>query len=367
MEEVSVTTIVAWAAFAAGIVFGATANKTNFCTMGAISDVIFMGDYRRLRAWFLAIAVAIIGSQALQALGLVDLTGSIYLTSNFGWAGAILGGFIFGFGMTMASGCSNKTLVRIGGGNLKSVMVFLVLGIFAYMTLRGLIGLARVQLEQAANVDLTGMGLTSQGLGEMAATVFGVDRDVMQWVVTAIVGGGLLIYCFKDAAFRSSRRDIAAGLIIGALVPAGWYITGVVGYDDFEPTQIASFTFVAPTGESIQYLMTFTGATINFGIAAVGGVIVGSFLMAVATRSFAVESFTDTSDMVRHIVGGALMGVGGVLALGCTIGQGITGMSTLALGSVLALVSIIVGGIYGMKYLEEGSIGGALRAVLSRG
>jgi hypothetical protein len=160
---------------------------------------------------------------------------------------------------------------------------------------------------------------------------------------------------------------MAAGAIIGILVPAAWYATGVIGYDDFDPTPLGSFTFVNPTGESIMYLMTFSGATINFGIAVVGGVIAGAFVMAMATRSFQIESFTDANDMIRHLIGAALMGTGGILAMGCTIGQGITGMSTLALGSLIALAAIIAGGVYGMKYLEEGSLGGALAAMFSRG
>jgi hypothetical protein len=177
---------------------------------------------------------------------------------------------------------------------------------------------------------------------------------------------GLLWYCFKDAEFRASPPNIAGGLIIGALIPVGWLITGVVGADDFEPVPLASFTFVAPVGESLMYLMVFTGATINFGIAVVGGIIAGSFLMAMTTNTFRIESFADASDVLRHFGGGALMGVGGVLALGCTIGQGTTGMSTLAAGSMIALASILVGGWFGVKHLEEGTVGGALRAMVAR-
>jgi hypothetical protein len=147
----------------------------------------------------------------------------------------------------------------------------------------------------------------------------------------------------------------------------GWLITGVIGADDFEPVPLASLTFVAPIGEGLMYLMTFTGATINFGIAVVGGVIAGAFLMAAATRSFRIESFTDANDMLRHIGGGALMGSGGVMSLGCTIGQGITGISTLAFGSLLALLSIVAGCVYGLKYLEEGTLGGAFKAMMARG
>ncbi|WP_255448543.1 YeeE/YedE family protein [Telmatospirillum sp. J64-1] len=366
MDAFSVTTIVGMAAFLAGIVFGATAQRTNFCTMGALSDAVFMGDYRRFRSWMLAVAVAIAGSQAMHLAGLVDLGRSIYLTPNLGWAGAILGGLLFGFGMTMAGGCGNKCLVRIGGGNLKSIIVFLVLGLFAYMTMRGLIALARVELEAATNLDLAAAGLSTQGLPDMLTALTGLPAEASRLLLAALAVLGLLFWCFKSPEFRASPRDIIGGVIIGAMVPTAWWITGVLGNDDFDPQPLASFTFVGPIGEAMQYLMSFTGATISFGVAAVGGVIAGSFLMALATRSFRLESFTNTDDMLRHLSGAAMMGTGGVLALGCTIGQGLSGLSTLALGSVIALLSILAGGYLGLKYLEEGSLGGAFRAVFTR-
>ena len=347
--------------------FGAVANKTNFCTMGSLSDIVFMGDYNRFRAWLLAIAVAIIGTQVLAAAEIIDLSGSIYLTPNLGWFGAILGGLLFGFGMTMAGGCANKNLVRIGGGNLKSIIVIVVMGLFAYMTLRGLIGLARVEMEAVLNVNLEEAAeLESQAMPALAALLTGLEESLARWVLVALLGGGILIYCFKNAEFRAAPRDVLAGMLIGALVPVGWWITGVLGFDDFEPMPIGSFTFVGPAGESLQYLMTFSGATINFGVATVGGVIVGSFLVAVGGRTFRVEAFSDQSDMLRHLFGAAIMGIGGVMALGCTVGQGITGMSTLAAGSLIALLSILLGGVLGLKYLEEGSLGGAVAALFSR-
>jgi hypothetical protein len=214
------------------------------------------------------------------------------------------------------------------------------------------------------NVDLRTAGYASQGVEELIAGGLGLSGDVVRWVLVGILGGGALVWCFKDASFRASPANLLGGLIIGLLIPAGWYITGVIGFDDFTPQPLMSFTFVAPSGETIQYLMIFSGATINFGIASVFGVILGSFLMSLATRSFNLEGFGDAHDMLRHSFGAALMGVGGVLALGCTIGQGITGMSTLALGSFLALGSIIFGGVLGMKYMEEGTIFGALRAMV---
>lgn len=366
MGDLPITTVVGGAAFLAGMAFGATAQRTNFCTMGALSDIVFMGDWRRFRSWMLAIAIAILATQALQSAGMITIGKSIYLTKTFGWAGAVLGGLMFGFGMTMAGGCGNKTLVRIGGGNLKSVIVAVVLGIFAYMTLRGLVGMARVSYIEPLSIDLGKKGLTSQGIDEMLAVATGLGLATARWVTALVIAGVLMVFCFKDGEFRTSPRDMIAGVVIGLLVAAGWYITGVVGNDEFEPVALTSFTFVAPTGEAIQYLMTFTGSTINFGIAAVGGVIFGSFVMSLATRSFHVEAFSDAPDMLRHLGGAALMGVGGVLALGCTIGQGLTGVSTLALGSWIALGSILAGGYLGLKYLEEGSLFGAVRAVFAR-
>ncbi len=367
MPDLPVSTVVATLGFLAGVVFGATSQRTNFCTMGAISDVVFMQDYRRFRMWLLAIAIAIATSQALHLAGAIDLNKSIYLAPNFGWLGAIVGGLLFGFGMTLASGCGNRTLVRIGGGNLKSLVVAVVLGLFAFMTLRGLIGLARVTYIEPTNLGLGAAGLAAQGLPDMLAALTGQSVTLARVAIALAAVAGLVWYCLKDAAFRGSARLVGGAVVIGLLVPTGWAITGIVGHDEFDPTPLASFTFVAPVGESLMYLMIFTGTTINFGIAAVGGVIVGSFVMAVATRTFHIEAFADPTDMIRHLAGGAIMGVGGVLSLGCTIGQGLTGLSTLAAGSLLAFLSILVGGVYGMKYLEEGSLGGALRALVARG
>jgi uncharacterized membrane protein YedE/YeeE len=367
MPEIPSNTLVYVLGLLAGLVFGATAQRTNFCTMGAVSDMVNLQDYRRFRAWLLAIAVAMAGTQLLHLSGIIDLGRSIYLTPNLGWFGAVLGGLLFGFGMTLAGGCGNKTLVRLGSGSLKSLIVMLVLGIFAYMTLRGLIAAARFAVIEPTNIDLGRAGLRTQGLPDMLAAVTGISIPALRLALASAAVVGLLGYCFRDTPFRRSRQHIASGLIIGALIPAGWLITGVIGDDPFAPAPLASFTFVAPVGESIMYLMVFTGATLSFGIATVGGVILGSFLTAVSRNTFRIESFTDANDLMRHLSGAAMMGVGGVLALGCTIGQGITGLSTLAAGSVLAFLSILAGGVYGMKYLEEGSFGAALRAMLARG
>jgi uncharacterized membrane protein YedE/YeeE len=341
---------VAMLSFLIGIIFGAVVNKTNFCTMGAISDWVNMGNKGRLRAWFLAIGVAMLATQLMQYKDIIDVSKSIYLTPNFGWLGYLLGGFLFGVGMTLASGCGQRTLVRVGGGNLKSLVVMILLGLTAYMTMRGLLALVRVNVIEVTNINLAAKDIADQGIGTLIGNVLGVENSTLIGRITAVLlGGGLVIYAFLGKELRRSFDNILAGLVIGLVIAAGWYITGVVGFDDFDPVRLESYTFIAPTGQGLMYLQTFTGSTINFGIAAVFGVILGSFLYAVLTGKFRLETFRDQNDMVRHMLGGVFMGFGGVLALGCTIGQGITGMSTLASGSVLALISIIFGSALTMK------------------
>jgi len=360
---------VAMLSFIVGIIFGAVVFKTNFCTMGAVSDWVNIGSKDRLRAWFLAIGIAILASQGMQAQGLIDFTGVMYLAPNFGWLGHIVGGFLFGTGMTLASGCGQRTLVRVGGGNLKSLVVMILLGLTAYMTMRGLLALVRVNVFEVTNFNLATAGASDQGIGTLLAAAAGIENtNVVNRVVAALLGGGLVVYAFAASSFRRSFNNIFAGVVIGLLIPAGWYITGVIGFDDFDPVRMESYTFIAPTGEGIMYLLTFTGSTINFGIAAVFGVILGSFLYAVATGRFRLETFTDRSDMIRHMLGGITMGFGGVLALGCTIGQGVTGLSTLALGSLISLISIVFGSALTMKIqyhrLDDMSFISALRQSL---
>lgn len=368
--ELSNVHMVALLSFLAAIAFGVIGNKTNFCTMGAVSDWVNMGDKNRLRAWCLAIGVAILGSQILQATTPVDLNNSIYLTANFGWLGHLLGGLLFGIGMTLAAGCGQRTLVRVGNGNLKSLVVMLVLAITAYMTLRGLIALFRIDVIEAVNVDLTQHGLQDQSIVGFIATAADLELSAMlHWSVVVVVGLGLVVFALASRDFRHSFDNLLAGFSIGAFVVAGWYMTGIVGFDDFEPTRLESYTFVAPVADNLQYLMTFTGSTIGFGVASVFGVVAGSFLYAIASGRFRIETFTSRGDMIAHLAGGALMGFSGVIALGCTVGQGITGMSTLALGSVITLASIIFGSALTMKIeyylLDEQGFWHALRLALA--
>lgn len=349
MEEFTNIHTVALAGFIVAAVFGFIANKTNFCTMGAISDQVNMGSKGRLGAWFTGMGIALVGTQLLQVFGVIDVTESRFLTTDFGWLGAILGGLLFGIGMTLGAGCGQRNVVRLGGGNLKALVVLLVMGITAYMTMRGLLGLFRLEFIDSTNIDLSEAGAATQGVGELIGLWAGVESEWLQPGLGLAVGVALLAYAFTRPEFRSSFDNVLAGITLGAVAILGWWVTGSLGMDDFDPVPVESFSYVSTTANLINYLMTFTGSTISFGIAIVLGTLAGSFVYAIISRSFHLETFSGRSDMVSHLVGAVLMGFGGVLALGCTVGQGVVGLSTLALGSVVALLAIIFGSALTMK------------------
>jgi uncharacterized protein len=344
--------VVAWGSFALAFVFGAVGHKTNFCTMGAVSDWVNMGDLNRMRMWLLAIGVAILGANALHLAGQIDLSKSIYPGPNFTWLSYIVGGFLFGVGMTLGSGCGSKTLIRIGGGNLKSLVVFLVAGIAAYMTLRGLFGAFRVGVLEKASVTFAS--------GQDLPSLLGGAR---LWIALA-AGGALVAYAYASRDFRSSFDNTLGGVVTGLVVVGGWYLSGHIGRlaEDPETLQEAfvatntgrmeAFSFVAPLAWSLEYLIFWTDKTriVTYGVASVAGVIAGSLAYALAAGKFRWEGFRNAEDTGMHMIGGVLMGFGGVTALGCTIGQGISGFSTLALGSIVSFLAIVAGSAATMKW-----------------
>ena len=347
-------------AFVLAFIFGAVGAKTNFCTMGAVSDWVNMGDTSRLRMWLLAIAVAILGTNALHLAGVVDLSKSIFQAPRFIWLAYLVGGFVFGVGMTLGSGCGSKTLIRIGGGNLKSVVVFMFLGVAAYMTLRGLFGSFRVGVLEKSVITLAG----NQDLPAIFARLLGGELKTWILALSLLVGGSLLAFVYASKEVRANFDYTLGGVVIGLLVVAGWYVSGAIGHVAEDPKtleevfvatnsgRMESFSFVAPMAFVLEYLMLWTDTSriVTFGIASAAGVIAGSAAYALATRTFRWESFRDAEDTASHMIGGVLMGFGGVTALGCTVGQGISGFSTLALGSIMTFVAIVAGSAATMKW-----------------
>jgi uncharacterized membrane protein YedE/YeeE len=346
-------------AFVAAFAFGAIAQRTHFCTMGAVADIVNMGDWTRMRMWLLAIAVAILGFNAMVALGWVRAGDSLYAGPRLLWLSNAVGGLLFGFGMVLGSGCGSKTLIRIGGGSLKSLLVFCVLGIAAYATLRGITAVARVGTVDAVAATLP----TGQDLPSLLAHAGVGSVPVLAPLLGLLLGGALLAFVLMRPEGRSANT-LVGGIGIGATIVFVWWLSGQHGHLAEHPVtleeafvatnsqRMESFSFVAPVAYTLDWLMLFSdrSKTLTIGIVACVGVVLGSAAMALATRSFRWEGFGGTEDTANHIVGGALMGVGGVTAVGCTIGQGISGVSTLAVGSFIALGSIIAGAVLALRW-----------------
>ncbi|MFO7954608.1 YeeE/YedE family protein [Thioalkalivibrio sp.] len=386
-------------AFILAFIMGAVANKTNFCTMGAVSDWVNMGDTGRMRSWLLAIAVAMLGVAILEFFGVLSADGSFpnYRMSEFQWVEHALGGFLFGIGMTYASGCGNKTLVRVGGGNIKSLMVLIVIAIIAYFMVRPLPGTSDTLYSLLFMDWTTALAVSTPAGQDLGTLVAGEENGVTARLVLGLVIGVLLLaLIFKAADFRKSFDNILGGLVIGLMVLGAWWLTSNVQIDDgmdtytpqayiadwsfvatgdepFEPRNDAewsnqSFTFINPMGQSLRYVSNgFDSSVLYFGVMALAGVILGSLFWALVTRTFRFEWFASVRDFVNHFIGAILMGFGGVLAMGCTIGQGITGISTLALGGFLTFIMIVFGAAltmkiqyYKMVYEDEASLGKAL-------
>jgi uncharacterized membrane protein YedE/YeeE len=336
-----------------GFVFGAVVYRTNYCAMGSLSDIHNFGDYRRLRAWILAAATALVGTQLLAGAGVAALERSMYLAPTLNWFGNIAGGLIFGVGMVFAGGCPSRNLARAGGGDLRALMTLMVLGLVAFMTIAGLLAPLRAALERATSVG--GGTAPTQGLGDLIGTYAGLARGAADVTVTALIAAAALAYSFGSLRFRKSPLHIFSGLAVGLAVVAGWALTGLA-YDELatRPAPPISLTYVRPVGDALQWLTLFTAAPMpGFGAASVFGALAGAFAAAVAMGRFRLVTFSDAGDTVRNLLGAALMGVGGVMALGCTVGQAITGVSTLALGSFLAFAAIVAGGFIGLRLLER--------------
>ena len=320
-----------------GLVFGAVGLLSGFCLTSGLRNWWMQGDGRLIRSFALALAVAIAGTQALAGAGLVDLGQSIYLQPSFSAALILLGGLLFGYGMVAANACVSRAVVLLGRGNLRSLVVVTIVGVTAQMTLKGLIAPARLSVLHWSQSTFAIVALPDW------LSAYGLPASMARLVAAATVCGILLIFAFAHAPFRRAHGQVAAGVVIGLLIPAGWFATGHLGADPFNPAPVASLTFVAPTADSVQYVMFSTGTTLSFGVTLVAGVLLGSFVTALVTRRFEWEGYSSARHMLRSIGGAVLMGSGGALALGCTIGQGLTGLSTLALPSALAVTGIVLG------------------------
>ncbi|MEA2918186.1 MAG: uncharacterized protein QOJ15_10267 [Bradyrhizobium sp.] len=326
-----------------GLAYGAVGLLSGFCLLSGLRGWWARGDSRLIRTYALALGVAIVAAQLLAARGIVDLGKSIYLQPSFSAPLMFAGGLLFGYGMVLANGCGSRALVLLGRGNLRSFVVVIVLGISAEMTLKGLIAPARIAALQFTEITPKIVSLPA------LLSMLGLPAAFARTLAASVIAGALIIFAFAHAPFQRAWGQIAAGIAVGFLVAAGWFATGYLGADDFNPAPVTSLTFIAPIADAVQYAMLSTGLTLNFGITMVAGVFAGSLVTALVTRRFHWEGFNSPRHMLRSIGGAALMGAGGAMAYGCSVGQGLTGLSTLALASFVAVAGILLGTAAGLR------------------
>lgn len=351
MDGIDIGWLLAGGGLMVGAIMGAVARSEHFCTLSALERRWYAGDSAGLRSWMLAAAVAIAATQALMLSGMIDLSSSFYLSPAFGLTGAIIGGLAFGFGMALVGTCAFGALVRLGGGSLRSLVVLLVLGLSALAAQRGLVAQGRIHLVDNLALDLGFAG--DQSAGGVASALAGHDLHA---AVAVLVVAGLLAWIFSDRGFLARPRRLLPGIVIGLAIPAGWLITTWAAAHAFTPVQLEAGSFVVPVGDTIMQFATFTGVLPDYGVGLVVGVALGAAIVAWRRRDVRWEACDDARELSRHILGAFLMGTGGVFAMGCTIGQGLSAASVLALSAPVAVVSIAVGARLGLAWLLEGSI-----------
>ncbi|MFZ2649826.1 MAG: YeeE/YedE family protein [Burkholderiaceae bacterium] len=361
MTEIDVADLssrVLWAAFGLAAIFGAIAQRTHFCTMGAVSDIVIMNDWTRARMWALAIAAATLGFNVMVGLGWIAARDTVYGGPRLAWLSVLAGGVMFGFGMVLASGCGSKNLVRLGGGNLKSLVVLLVLGVSAFATIRGITAVLRVNTVERVSVELA----KGQDLPSLLSASTGIASPTLAWVLGAGLALLMAAWVLSEAAGRT-REVWLGGLGIGAVIAAMWWVSGRLGHLAEDPNtleevflatnsrRMEALSMVAPLAYALDWLMFFSDKSklLTIGIVSMAGVVAGSAVSALARREFRWEGFANTRDLVNHLAGGLLMGVGGITALGCTVGQGLSGVSTLSLGSFIALGAIVSGALLALR------------------
>ena len=356
------STVVVGGGFALALVFGFTAAKSNFCTMGALSDIVNMGHWGRMRMWLWAMAAATAGTAALSVAGWADVGKAVFARPSLPWLSLLVGGLVFGVGMTLAGGCANKNLLRLGGGSLRSLVVLAFLAISAYMTLKGLFGQWRASLLDPVRIELAGWA--DSRLATLLARTLGLESRTATLAAALAAALALAVFVFKDKRFRGNRVQVVSSTVLGLLVVGAWYVSGRLGFGEHPETlenvffatntrTIESFSFVAPLAFGLELLLLWTDKSLHlsFGIASALGVALGSAAHALSSRSFRWEGFASVDDLKTQLVGALMMGFGGVTALGCTVGQGMSGLSTLAIGSFIAVAGIVAGSVATLRWL----------------
>ena len=347
--------VVGLSGLAVGAVLGFFVRRARLCTFAAIEDATVGGDTRRFKVFAVALAIAILGTQALIVLGLFDPRATPYVPSAWPWLTAMLGGLLFGVGMAQVGTCAFGSLVRLGGGDLRSLVVLLVFGLVAYATVRGIAAGVRTEL-----LDRTALPLPWLRQGDLpGAADFATSLD-SRLGLGVVIAGMLSLWALSDQRVWRARRLLVAGVVLGLCVVAGWVATAVLPDPFAADIRPQSLNFVAPVGRTIIGGVLGQVSLLDFGVASVVGAVAGAGTAAWLGDEFRWDAFDDQREMRRHLFGAVLMGFGGVVAGGCTIGQGLTAGSLLALSAPMAVIGMFVGARVVIFFLVGASVGKAL-------
>lgn len=344
MEGLPFGVLAALIGLAGGIVLGLAARLGDFCTLAALETALYGGDQRRLRLWGVVLATAILGTHLLAAAGLVDLGGTIYHEMVWNPWASVLGGLVFGYGMALAGNCGFGALVRFGGGDLRSMVIVVVMGIFAFIALSG--PLAPLRIALFPQVEAAG----PQGIAASLGLAGAAGSLLVALAVSLALGAWALLH----EPLRRNRRMIAWGVAAGLAVVWCLAATSWLNHASFGAVGIEGPSFTAPIGRTLIFLMTSTAGGITFSVGSITGVILGALAGSMIRGLFRWEACEDPRELGRQVSGAALMGVGGVVAVGCSIGQGVTGFATLAWSGPVTLAAIVVGAAVGLRQLIHG-------------
>lgn len=329
-----------------GIALGLAARIGRFCTLGAIEDVLYSSDDRRMRMWALAIGVSIIGTHLAMAAGLFDSTASVYLDLVWNPVATVIGGLMFGYGMALSGNCGFGALARLGGGDLRSFVIVVVMGLSAAIVMSGPLAHARIWL-----FPIESQATTPQGFSQLAAT-WGISPTL-----TGLgIGGALIAVALTSRQMRQSFNHIFWAIVVGIAVLTGWLGTYWIAGTGFGNEPVETHTFAAPIGDTIIYSMTASGTALSFSVGSVLGVLLGACLGSYSKGHFRWEACEDPRELRRQILGAAIMGAGAVLAVGCSIGQGISAFSVLAFSAPITFAAIFAGAAIGLRQLITGFV-----------
>ncbi len=354
--------------FSVSIIFGAVARKTDFCPLGGIADVVHSGNTGRLSMYFFAIATAILGVTIFEALEIFSADGTRppYRMSQFRWPAYLVGGAFFGVGMTLCRGCGMKSILNLGGGNLKAIIAILGMGGAAVLMLyvEGFFNDYFLSWVLPASPNLDNYGFEMQDLGTILGSITGIETSTMRIVIGLVLSLSIMSLVFKSKDFVARRDNWIGGFMIGALIVGAFYISGgPIGELANEASEFSdnpqygmgtqSYTFIRPMGDLLYIASNPEWYILTFGLVAFLGVGTGSVLISIVTRRFKIVWFNSIGEALRYAVGGVMVGIGGILGMGCTLGQGIAGTSTLSLGSFVDLFALMLGAYIGIRMQKQ--------------